>query len=178
MNDHVRALKSFNNRVERLKNFGIAELAKTGRLRTAAQAALGERGRRGTRNPSLEEIDAFVINLRFFIQDNEAASFRNLANGYRALPLSDGLKEEFNRCHARLNRWLNGKSSLGMNGVPLTRRVVFDTFIYGDVAHQNPPESASCSRSGVRVPSAFRFSRLSSWTLWENLSFFYTRPSP
>jgi hypothetical protein len=134
----IRALKDFNVRVRHLSGFGLYELAKTGRLRTAAQAALGERGRRGTRRPSQQEIDAFVNNLRFFIQDNEATSFRNLAKNYCALPLSDQTKREFSRCCEKLNRWLDSKSSLGMNGAPLTHREIFQAFIYGNIAHQNP----------------------------------------
>ncbi len=72
------------------------------------------------------------------MQDNEATSFRNLAKTYCALPLSDQTKREFSRCCEKLNRWLDSKSSLGMNGAPLTHREIFQAFIYGNIAHQNP----------------------------------------
>jgi hypothetical protein len=137
MNDNIRALKSFNNRVERLRSFTIPKLAKAGLLRTSAQAALGEGGRPGTRHPSQEEIDSFVNNIRFFIQDNETTSFRNLAQKYDGLPVPEDLKMEFHKLRTKLNHWLDSKSSLGLGGAPLTHRQIFETFIYGDVAHQS-----------------------------------------
>lgn len=133
----VQTLRDFNERVERVSDFAISRLAEAGLLKTAAQQALGEKCSTGSRHPSQEEVDAFVNNIRFFIQNNEATSFQNLAESYHELPLPDELKREFNDCWARLNHWLDSKSSLGMNGAPLTHRVVFDTFIYGNVAHQN-----------------------------------------
>lgn len=135
---HVRALKDFNERVERVSTFAVSRLAEAGLLRNVVQEALGENSSAGSRHPSQEQIDAFVNNIRFFIQNNKASSFQNLAESYHALPLPDELKREFNGCCARLNRWLGSKSSLGMNGAPLPHRVVFDTFIYGNVAHLNP----------------------------------------
>jgi len=157
---HVRTMKDFNVRVERLDNFGISQLAKSGRLRTVVGLILGERRRRGMRHPTQEEIDAFVDNIRFFIQDNEPISFRNLAKGYCALPLPDEIKKEFNRCRANLNHWLDSKSSLGMKDGPFTHRKVFETFIYGDVAHQN---FAKCRLFGKMRQSSISF------PLWETL---------
>ena len=135
---HMQPLKDFNERVERVSKFVVPRLAKAGLLKTTAQEALGEDGSAGSRRPSQEEVDAFVNNIRFFIQNNEATSFQNLAVSYRTLPLPDELKEAFEDCRTRLNRWLDRKSSLGMNGAPLKHRQVFEAFIYGDVAHQNP----------------------------------------
>jgi hypothetical protein len=137
VNEGLQALSDFNKRVERIRKFFIYRLAKRGLLRTSAQEALGEPRRSGTQRPSQEQIDAFVANLRFFIQDNERTSFRNLAKTYAALPLAAQLKAAFAHCSAKLNRWLASKSSLGMDGAPLTNRQVFETFVYGDIAHQN-----------------------------------------
>ena len=137
MNDNIRTLKSLKDRVDRLRHFAIPKLAKAGLLRTSAQAALGQDGPPGTRHPSQEEIDAFVNNIRFFIQKNETTSFKNLAQTYERLQVPEELKIEFRRFIRKLNHWLDSKSSLGFDGAALTHRQVFDTFIYGDVAHQN-----------------------------------------
>ena len=47
------------------------------------------------RGPLEEAIDAFVLTIRFFIQDNEPISFRRLAEIYDMAPIEKKLKEEF-----------------------------------------------------------------------------------
>lgn len=146
LSEGLQALSDFNKRVERIRKFFIYRLAKRGMLRTAVQESLGEPRRSGTRRPSQEQIDALVNNLRFFIQNNEATSFENLAKTYASLPIPPTLKREFEDCRGRLNRWLDGKSSLGMKGSPLIHRRILWVFVYGDVAHLSPKERKELER--------------------------------
>jgi hypothetical protein len=146
VSESLQALSDFNKRVERIRKFFIYRLAKRGMLRTAVQESLGEPRRSGTRRPSQEQIDALVNNLRFFIQNNEATSFENLAKTYASLPIPPTLKREFEDCRERLNRWLDGKSSLGMKGSPLIHRRILWVFVYGDVAHLSLRERKELER--------------------------------
>lgn len=45
------------------------------------------------RGPFEEAIDAFVLTIRFFIQDNESVSLRNIAKIYEVAPIELKLKK-------------------------------------------------------------------------------------
>lgn len=154
---HMQALKDFNERVERIRGFGISRLAEAGRLRTTAQVALGDSGPIGARHPSQEEIDAFVNSLRCFIQDKEGTSLSNLAEAYTVLPLPTELKQAFAHCREQLKHWLKSKTSLGMDHAPLEHRHVFETFVYGDIAHQDEAKRQQLERWRQSPPSSLLF---------------------
>lgn len=135
-NQHIEALRRFNARVERIRGFSISELLEQGLLKTAVQVALGEDGPT-TIHPSTEQIDAFVNNLRFFIQNNEATSFQRISQSYLALGLPADLKQQFDTCETRLNGWLDSKSPLGFGGTALTNGRILEVFVYGEIAHSN-----------------------------------------
>lgn len=87
--------------------------------------------------PNHEIIKAFVLTIRFFIQNNECSSIKNLAELYKEMPLSDGLKKDFTWARNELNEEFKKKPFLQLNGEELTHRRIFDTFIYGGLAHAN-----------------------------------------
>ena len=85
--------------------------------------------------PDLEYIESYVLNLRFFIQDNEPISIRNLNEFYnkychdneilnKFVELRDIFKSEFDKSWPFL-----------INGQKLTFRDIFDGFIYTKIAH-------------------------------------------
>lgn len=45
--------------------------------------------------PNQHAIDEFVLTFRFFVQDNENSSFRNMTHLYEKMPISQNLKDEF-----------------------------------------------------------------------------------
>ena len=91
------------------------------------------------RLPSDEEIDSFVLTIRFFIQDNELSSIRNLATEtYSKLPDYRKEKIEFINARNKLNNYLdspNGSLKIEDNGKQLVPRKIYDTIIYGELAH-------------------------------------------
>ena len=89
------------------------------------------------RGPNDEAIDAFVLTFRFFIQDNEKSSFRNMVAIYERLPISEERKEEFKAARKYLNDFLDSNSFLNIDGVLLTYRHILDTFVYGGLSHAN-----------------------------------------
>ncbi|GAC1399654.1 MAG: hypothetical protein NVSMB56_14660 [Pyrinomonadaceae bacterium] len=91
------------------------------------------------KGPNKESIKAFVLDFRFFIQDNERSSFRNIAKHYSDAPITEELKTNFNSIIDQLNQFLDAPSPLNItyNNNLLTRREIMDTFIYGGLEHAN-----------------------------------------
>lgn len=89
------------------------------------------------RGPDEESIDAFVLTFRFFIQDNEKTSFRNIALIYDMLPISEEKKNNFKEAREHINNALDTNSFLCIDGVTLSFRHILETFIYGGLSHAN-----------------------------------------
>jgi hypothetical protein len=89
------------------------------------------------RGPEEEAIDAFVLTFRYFIQDNEATSFRKMEQHYLAAPIDAGLQQKFSQLRREVNEYLDGETNINFNGEELTRRRIMDTFVYGGLSHAN-----------------------------------------
>ncbi len=91
--------------------------------------------------PGSEQIDAFILTFRLFIQDNDRFSFRWLANNALNDPgVSDHWKQEFSKARIGLNEFLDGSPSLQtiIEGyAPPTRADIMYMYIYGDLSHVN-----------------------------------------
>ena len=87
--------------------------------------------------PDNEAIDAFVLTLRFFIQDNESTSLRNFAGLYSGLPVEKDVIDSFNGARDALNTFLDSRSFLTINGQQFASREIFDVFMWGELAHAN-----------------------------------------
>lgn len=80
-------------------------------------------------------IDSLLLSLRFFIQDNEPISIRNLNSLYSKSDIDNSFKLRFDESRKWLLLYLDGKCVVEENGVILTRREVFERFVYGEHAH-------------------------------------------
>ena len=91
------------------------------------------------RGPDEEAIDAFVLTFRYFIQDNEKSSFRNLAKYYENDQINAELKNEFSRIRKEINGFLDksGGIAIHFNNERLTKRKIMDIFIYGGLSHSS-----------------------------------------
>jgi len=58
--------------------------------------------------PDQENIDAFVLTFRFFIQNNEASSFANLSKIYESTSISNHHRAAFQMVRRDLNNYLDG----------------------------------------------------------------------
>jgi hypothetical protein len=83
-----------------------------------------------------ESVDAFVLTVRFFIQDGDRISFRTIAEIYEDPSLPAKLAEHFRAQRDKLNAYLDAPSPTTVN-VPRSRREVLDIFVYGGLAHAN-----------------------------------------
>ena len=88
-----------------------------------------------------DEVDAFVLTFRFFIQNNENTSFQSLCNIVSGDPsLSSTFKNEILKVRTEFNEYLDLHPSVNLilNNEKITpKRIILDTFIYGDLAHAN-----------------------------------------
>ncbi len=89
------------------------------------------------KGPDDEAIDAFINTLRFFIQDNEPSSQRNIDGLYNNLNIPNDLKKDFKNARRATNKFLDSKSIFTINGNNITNRKIFNVFIYGGISHSN-----------------------------------------
>jgi len=87
------------------------------------------------KGPDEEAIEAFVLTFRFFVQDREPSSFRNIAETYRNLPVSQEKKDSFRGAYEKFNEFLNSKYPIKINDRSLTHWDILDIFIYGWLSH-------------------------------------------
>ncbi|MHA2331341.1 MAG: hypothetical protein ACXAEU_04880 [Candidatus Hodarchaeales archaeon] len=94
--------------------------------------------------PNQEAIDAFVLTFRFFYQNNEVSSINNLAEAYDRLSISESLKDKFIDGRNRLNKYLDGSTTINIiyNERQLRRRDILEIIVYGGLAHANPNKKA------------------------------------
>lgn len=134
--DVISTLKLFNEKVDKLINSRfVKHLQENKGLKVSMKSSVGEKVGISHNLPDHDAIDAFVLTVRFFIQDNEPMSLRNMAKLYSELSISQNTKDDFNYVRDKLNSELDKKSMFNLEGKDLTRRNVFDTFIYGGLAH-------------------------------------------
>jgi hypothetical protein len=87
--------------------------------------------------PDEENIDAFVLTFRFFIQNNELCSFANLAKVYESAIISDVHRAAFQIVRQNLNSYLDGPCAVvEAHGID-TKRKVMEIFIFGGLSHAN-----------------------------------------
>ncbi len=140
----IAAMQLFNEKAEKLMKLSFVEALS---VPNAGVTLNGSQKDDGTfeiksvrRGPSREAIDAFVLTFRFFIQDNESSSFRNIAAVYDTAALDQELKERFQSARHAVNKMLDSPNLLHIshNGLDLTNREIMLVFIYGGLAHANP----------------------------------------
>ena len=88
-----------------------------------------------------ESIDAVSLTLRFFIQDNEKCSFRNLSKLYEKIEPIVGGKQTYEAYRIYLNDFLNQETQpqpkVNEFERPLLLRDVLEVFMYGGLSHAN-----------------------------------------
>lgn len=110
----------------------------------------GERTEKGfvvwRQGPNEESLDAFLLTLRFFVQNNERVSFQNLEKLFEGLPIEDSWKDAVRGSRADLNEWLDQPSMLVIDGKKQTRREIYEVCMWGGFSHANPAKKAIYDR--------------------------------
>ena len=146
IDDHIRILERFNEKVGRLNQRGFAEESKGGGTIVEWRKGLGWDGIHV--GPSERTVEASVLTLRFFIQDNESTSLSNIAQLYSNLNIEAQLATQFCETRDKLNSYLDSASNLSISEEgPMTHRDILKLFIYGDLAHANDQTTEANYRS-------------------------------
>src|SRR5262249_18598267 len=91
-----------------------------------------------------EPIDAALLTVRMFLQCNDDLSLRKLATKWLADPdISQGLREWVTAYRDHLNARLDGPCGRDdLHVVPITNRVLLETFLYGIYGHSDATKRA------------------------------------
>lgn len=140
----INSLKLFNEKAKKLERLSFIETLSKYDSGFSIKINKREDGHydliQERRGPLEEAIDAFVLTIRFFIQDNEVTSFRNLSGLYECAPVAKKIKNDFIKIRTQLNEYLDSNSGMAIivNKETLNHRKIFDTVIYGCLSHANP----------------------------------------
>jgi len=129
----------FNDKAEKLRNHSFTKKVKDG-FGITVSAKKGEPITIEKRFPTDESVESFVLTLRFFIQERDASSFKNMAKIYSKLPEYSKEKTTFLNVHKGFNDYLDSPDkqlNFSENGETFTNRRIFEIFLYGGLAHAN-----------------------------------------
>jgi hypothetical protein len=96
-----------------------------------------------------EATEALALNLRFFVQERDGISLKQMAELYQQLPVP---AEDVKRVLAAVksvDAFLDSEIEqprIVTDGVPLTNRRLFETFMYGLLAHANQDKNEQYER--------------------------------
>ena len=135
----ITTLRRFNQGAAELEGSTFREFLASNDL-SWALTKTGEQWAVDTQHPTEESEKAFLLDLRFFYQDRDGISLRKIAELYDdpTLPISDDLHAPVRVARQQVNRYLDSTSPLISGDTVLTRRDVFETWLYGHQAHLDP----------------------------------------
>lgn len=144
MDSHLATLRLFNEKAERLN--GLRFTAAIRENRVNCRYTLGIDTVAIDRDlPDVEEIEAFVLTYRLFVQDSDGLSFRALDALYRDLPVPPELVAEVGGIRVQVNEYLDGPTPVVLREHRIARREVLDKFLYGAYAHVNREKASVLS---------------------------------
>jgi len=85
--------------------------------------------------PDQDNIDAFILNFRYFIQNNEPTSIRNLSNFFNSELVTHEERDNFNLLRSNIDKFLSSSSNIAMFEKEFSHRELMDVFIYGGISH-------------------------------------------
>lgn len=92
----------------------------------------------GSKVPDDDSIDAFVLTIRFFIQNNESCSIYNLSKIYNTQTnISNEHLNRFTELRKILNDTLDSPIWFAINSSNLTYRQILEGMIYSELSHSN-----------------------------------------
>ncbi len=135
--DDIEAIKLFNEKAQKLSSSSFVGKMVAGESSVRISAKKGEPVKVQAKSLG-ESTDAFVLTLRMFMQDNDRISIHNMSELYERLPVPEQKKQTFKDLRKHLNDTLDEPSMIQMNKKRFTKRELFETMLYGDLAHTDP----------------------------------------
>ncbi len=135
----IAILKKYNSRVKTILDYSFVQHVQNNGVHLNLK--ISENGIIDTNNfASKEALHATILNLRYFMQDNEDISLRNMAKLYSKLDVSQDIENEFNKIRDKLNSELDKNCNITFGQEKLTNRKIFEVYVYGDAAHETQKE--------------------------------------
>jgi len=137
----LKTLRLFNEKVDKLSEKGFIKNHKTFSTKIKWERDVGFT-ETSIDGPTDDEIESFALTLRFFCQDNEPCSLRNMSKIFQKIEGVADHKVRFDDARDKLNRYLDSEPQMrhSFNGKYVTNRNIFDTFMYGDLSHSMKKE--------------------------------------
>jgi len=134
----VYTLKLFNEKASKLEGLSFTKSIFEQRSGVTISGEQGQFVKAERFGPDDESIDSFLFTLRFFVQDNENTSFKNMADIYDKLKVSADLIQKFNEARNKTNEFLDNKPTpVKIGDTALNYRYVYEVFLWGGLAHAN-----------------------------------------
>jgi hypothetical protein len=128
------ALSTFAEKIDRLEASKLRKFLTESAWHVSWDFELDEPGVEA-RMPEREYLEAYVLNLRFFIQNNEPTSLRNIAFLYEEKCQKPDLIARFRSIRDVINGELDRALWFKFNEKPVTYRQIFMGMIYSHCAH-------------------------------------------
>jgi hypothetical protein len=138
----IATLNLLREKVDRLERSRFLQAYLQQGARFSLRATVDEPMQITQYGPDEDAVDAFVLTLRFFLQNNERISIQNTAKLIDTLPVDDDLKHRVAQSRDEINSFLDSPPQVKIVGEDLTNRKVLDTFLYGGLAHAKPEKKA------------------------------------
>ncbi len=137
MRDETKeALEFFVEKTERLQSLNLIKNPKQLSFRLSGD---NNSTHVETTRPDDNDVQAYILTFRFFIDKKEHCSFQWLANNVLDDPgLSDEWKKKFRANREELNKYFDQLPAMQLardDEKPLTRREIMDLFLFCDLSH-------------------------------------------
>jgi len=138
LDDDLESMRLFNEKVNVLRASSFAREMFTKQTGLTISYREGVT-RTEVRGPGQDAINAAVLTLRFFIQDNERTSLRNMADTFGPYRERSDRVDAFLSGRRTINEFLDAATEPGIviGQEVLTNRRVLELVVYGERAHSN-----------------------------------------
>ena len=133
----IGVLELFNEKAEKLDRLPFMKALRAGNTGYTVTAGPDGRAVVERRGPTDDQVDAFILTYRFFIQDNEPTSFHNIERLYSCIPVETPWRTGVTTTRRNVNLFLDCKSPFKLKGYHYTNRELHNVFIWGGLAHAN-----------------------------------------
>lgn len=132
----------FRQKFGKLRRSTVWLAIQANQIRFSLSAEVGEPIRLTVEGPSEEAVDAFVLTLRFFLQNNESISISRLVALIEGLQLEPDLRTRVEEMRTAFNAALDRPCGIRVDSVHPSNRDVLEIFVYGGLAHANQRKRA------------------------------------
>lgn len=135
MNKSKNVLILYNTKFKKLVRTSFVKYIKKNGIKLSWNL-LENKKRKDHKAPGERSIDGFVLNLRFFIQNNEPTSLHRMEKVYENLKYND-LLNDFKRYRKILNDYLSAQFPIKINNISLSYRNILEGYVYTQIAHSS-----------------------------------------